>query len=139
MTAPIELLLGSHCFRHWPGNRAAQPPTAKDIIDAVKRGLARDTKTLPKLEHGEPLSAEATATLELLKVLLRSAAAQHKVAPRLIADSEDLERLATENEPDIVALAGWRRKLFGDDALALKRGETALTLQNGEVRLVPAR
>ncbi len=117
----------------------ARSSRAKDIIDAVKRGLARDTKTLPKLEHGEPLSAEATATLELLKVLLRSAAAQHKVAPRLIADSEDLERLATENEPDIVALAGWRRKLFGDDALALKRGETALTLQNGEVRLVPAR
>ncbi len=112
---------------------------AKDIIDAVKRGLARDIKSLPKLEHGEPLSAEATATLELLKVLLRSAAAQHKVAPRLIADSEDLERLATEAEPDIAALSGWRRKLFGDDALALKRGETALTLQNGEVRLVPAR
>ena len=112
---------------------------AKDIIDAVKRGLARDIKSLPKLEHGEPLSAEATATLELLKVLLRSAAAQHKVAPRLIADSEDLERLATEAEPDIAALSGWRRKLFGEDALALKRGETALTLQNGEVRLVPAR
>ena len=117
----------------------ARSNRAKDIIDAVKRGLARDIKTLPKLEHGEPLSAEATATLELLKVLLRSAAAQHKVAPRLIADSEDLERLATEDEPGIAALTGWRRKLFGEDALALKRGETALTLQNGEVRLVPAR
>ena len=117
----------------------ARSSRAKDIIDAVKRGLARDIKTLPKLEHGEPLSAEATATLELLKVLLRSAAAQHKVAPRLIADSEDLERLATEDEPGIAALTGWRRKLFGEDALALKRGETALTLQNGEVRLVPAR
>ena len=117
----------------------ARSTRAKDIIDAVKRGLARDIKTLPKIEHGEPLSAEATATLELLKVLLRSAAAQHKVAPRLIADSEDLERLATEDEPGIAALTGWRRKLFGEDALALKRGETALTLQNGEVRLVPAR
>ena len=117
----------------------ARSNRAKDIIDAVKRGLARDIKTLPKLEHGEPLSAEATATLELLKVLLRSAAAQHKVAPSLIADSEDLERLATEDEPGIAALTGWRRKLFGEDALALKRGETALTLQNGEVRLVPAR
>ena len=61
----------------------ARSSRAKDIIDAVKRGLARDTKTLPKLEHGEPLSAEATATLELLKVLLRSAAAQHKVAQQI--------------------------------------------------------
>jgi ribonuclease D len=117
----------------------ARSGRAKEIIDAVKRGLARDLKGLPKLEHGQPLSAEATATLELLKVLLRSSAAQHRVAPRLIADSDDLERLATEPEPDIPALHGWRRMLFGEDALRLKRGEMALTLQEGEVRLVPAR
>ncbi len=111
---------------------------ARDIVDTVNRGLQRDMKLLPKLERNDPLSAQATATLELLKVLLRSAAAEHRVAPRLIADSEDLERLATEAEPDIPALKGWRRKLFGDDALRLKRGELALTLAGGEVRAVPA-
>ena len=111
---------------------------AREIVDTVNRGLQRDTKTLPKLERNDPLSAQATATLELLKVLLRSAAAEHRVAPRLIADSEDLERLATEAEPDIPALRGWRRKLFGEDALRLKRGELALTLAGGEVRAVPA-
>ena len=116
----------------------ARSQRAKEIVEVVQRGLARDGKTLPKLEHGQPLSAEATATLELLKVLLRASAAEHRVAPRLIADSEDLELLATAGEPDIPALKGWRRKLFGEDALRLKRGEMALTLKNGEVRLVPA-
>jgi ribonuclease D len=111
---------------------------AREIIDAVKAGLARDVKTLPKLERSEALSAEASATLELLKVLLKSAAAEHRVAPRLIADSDALEQLATEAEPDIPALAGWRRKLFGEDALRLKRGELALTLIKGEVRVVPS-
>ncbi len=111
---------------------------AREIVDTVNRGLLRDMKSLPKLERNDPLSAQATATLELLKVLLRSAAAEHRVAPRLIADSEDLELLATESEPDIPALKGWRRKLFGDDALRLKRGELALTLAGGEVRAVPA-
>ena len=111
---------------------------AREIIDAVKAGLARDPKTLPKLERSDALSAEATATLELLKVLLKSAAAEHRVAPRMIADSEALEQLATEGEPDIPALAGWRRKLFGEDALRLKRGELALTLVKGEVRAVPS-
>ena len=71
-------------------------------------------------------------------MLLRSAAAEHRVAPRLIADSEDLERLATEAQPDIAALRGWRLNLFGDAALRLKRGELALTLVKGEVRVVPA-
>lgn len=111
---------------------------AKEILEAVKAGIARDPKSLPKLERSESLSAEATATLELLKVLLKSAAAEHRVAPRMIADGDALELLATESEPDIPALHGWRRKLFGEDALRLKRGELALTLVNGEVRAVPS-
>jgi len=116
----------------------ARSQRAKDIIDAVKAGLARDPKTLPRIERSEALSAEATATLELLKVLLKSAAAEHGVAPRIIADSDDLEQLATSDAPDILALQGWRRTLFGDAALKLKRGELALTLVDGEVRAVPA-
>lgn len=111
---------------------------AREIIEAVKRGLARDPKTVPSPNHGTQLSAEATATLELLKVLLKASAAKHRVAPRLIADSGDLERMAGEGEPDVPALKGWRRQLFGEDALRLKRGEVALTLRKGEVMLVPS-
>ncbi|MCB1522222.1 MAG: ribonuclease D [Hyphomicrobiaceae bacterium] len=106
---------------------------AREIVEAVKAGLARDTKTVPPLRQGQPLSAEATATVELLKVLLKASAARHGVAPRLIADSSDLERIAAEQEADVAALKGWRRSLFGEDALALKRGELALTLVDGEV------
>ncbi len=111
---------------------------AREIIEAVKKGLARDPKTLPALNHGNQLSAEATATLELLKVLLKASAAKHKVAPRLIADASDLERMAGEAEPDVPAMKGWRRQLFGEDAVRLKRGELALTLIKGEVVLVPS-
>lgn len=114
----------------------ARSQRARDIIEAVKAGIARDPKTLPRIERNEALSAEATATLELLKVFLKSAAAEHGVAPRIIADSDDLEALATSDEPDILALQGWRRALFGEAALKLKRGELALTLVNGEVRAV---
>ncbi|WP_439542122.1 ribonuclease D [Hyphomicrobium sp.] len=111
----------------------ARSQRARDIIDAVARGLERDPKTVPPLTHSQPMTAEATATIELLKVLLKAAAARHRVAPRLIANSEDLERIASEAEPDVAAMKGWRRQLFGDDALKLKRGELALTLSKGEV------
>jgi len=116
----------------------ARSQRAKEILEAVKVGLARDPKTLPKIERNEALSAEASATLELLKVLLKAAAAEHGVAPRIIADSEDLEQLATSDEANILALQGWRRTLFGEAALKLKRGELALTLVKGEVRAIPA-
>ncbi len=115
----------------------ARSARAKDIIEAVKRGVARDMKTVPPLTNGAPLSAEATATTELLKVLLKSAAARHRVAPRYIAGSEDLERIASETDPDVLALTSpWRREVFGDDALKLKRGELALTLKDGEVMAI---
>lgn len=109
---------------------------AREIMDAVKAGLERDPKALPQLNHARAVSAEAGATIELLKVLLKAAAAKHRVAPRLIADAEELERIAAEDEPDVLALKGWRRQLFGDDALKLKRGELALTLAGGEVMVL---
>lgn len=116
----------------------ARSARAKEIIEAVKRGLDQDFKLLPRIPQHQPLSAEATATLELLKVLLKAAAARNRVAPRLIADSSDLEAIATSSEPDVAAMQGWRRQLFGEDALRLKRGELALTLANGEVLAIPA-
>jgi ribonuclease D len=111
---------------------------ARDIVEAVKRGLQRDLKTLPPVTRGQQLSAEASALIDLLRVLLKASAARHRVAPRLVAGSDDLERIALEAEPDIAALKGWRRRLFGEDAMRLKRGEIALTLENGEVVTIPA-
>jgi ribonuclease D len=106
---------------------------AKDIIAAVRRGLDRDPKTLPALRSGLALSADKSALVELLRVLLKACAARHRVAPRLIADSDDLERIAAEDQPDVPALKGWRYDLFGADAERLKRGETALTVSKGEI------
>jgi hypothetical protein len=48
------------------------------------------------------------------------------------------EAIASQRNPDVPALKGWRRELFGEDALRLKRGELALTVRNGEVVAVPA-
>jgi ribonuclease D len=111
----------------------ARSGRAKEIVEAVKRGLKRDPKTIPPLREGSGLPAEKTATVELLRVLLKACAARNKVAPRLIADADDLERLAMEDEPDIAALKGWRYQLFGAEAQRLKRGEVALKVEGGEV------
>ncbi|MFV0298362.1 MAG: ribonuclease D [Hyphomicrobiaceae bacterium] len=111
----------------------ARSARAKEIVEAVKRGLKRDPKGLPPLTQGHSLPADAAAMVDLLRVLLKAAAGRHGVAPRLIADTDDLERIAVERDPDVGALKGWRRELFGADALRLKAGEVALALRKGEV------
>ncbi len=111
---------------------------AREIVDAVNRGLSRDPGSLPAINHSSGPSGDVSAMCDVLRVLLKATAQRHKVAPRLIADSEDLEAIASQANADVPALKGWRRELFGEDALRLKRGELALTVRNGEVVAIPA-
>lgn len=104
----------------------------QDILDAIKAGLARDPKTLPPIERSRPL-ANGSATVELLKVLLRMTAERHGVAAKVIATVDDLEHIAADDEADVRALKGWRRELFGEKALALKHGRLSLAVERGRV------
>ncbi|UVO34120.1 ribonuclease D [Bradyrhizobium arachidis] len=103
-----------------------------DIVAAVERGLKRDFSTLPKLEKPRN-NSNGAATVELLKVLLRMTAERHAVASKVIATVDDLEEIAADDDADVPALRGWRRELFGDAALKLKRGELALAIEKGRV------
>lgn len=115
----------------------ARSARAKEIVAVVKDGLDRDMTTVPKLNAGTALTPEATAVSDLLRVLLKACAARHRVATKLIADSGDLDRIASEHEPDVIALKGWRRELFGEEALRVKRGEVAISVIDGEIATVP--
>ncbi len=103
-----------------------------DILAAIERGLARDPKTLPKIDR-DRRSAGGGATVELLKVLLRQVSESHGVAAKMIATVEDLEAIALNDKAEVGALSGWRRDLFGTKALELKHGRLALTLERGKV------
>jgi ribonuclease D len=102
------------------------------ILEAVKRGLARDPKSLPGLHRAKP-ALNGQATVELLKVLLRMTSERHGVAAKVIATVDDLDRIAADDKADVPALAGWRRELFGEKALALKHGRLALAIEKNRV------
>ena len=103
-----------------------------DILAAIERGLARDPKTLPKL-YRERRNGSNGATVELLRVLLRHVSESHGVAAKMIASVEDLEAIAADDHAEVAALTGWRRDLFGAQALELKHGRLALTVEGGKV------
>ena len=134
----VELALAAPRTAEALGNLRAFPRgmersrAGADILAAVERGLARDPKTLPKLERDRRTGGNG-ATVELLKVLLRHVSESHGVAAKMIATVEDLEAIAADDKADVAALAGWRRELFGVKALELKHGLLALTVENGRV------
>ncbi len=109
----------------------------KDLLEAVKVGQ----ETPPPegaLDHDHRHRGKepTPAALDLLKTLLRLRCNEYGVAPRLVADADDLERLAAGGDEGIAALHGWRAKVFGNDARALREGKLAIALQRGEAVVI---
>ena len=74
---------------------------------------------------------------DLLKVVLKMKCEQNNVAQKLIATTDQLEVIAAFGaDADVPALRGWRRQIFGDDALQLMRGDLALVANGQELELV---
>ena len=74
--------------------------------------------------------------VNLLKILLRIKSVELRVATKLIATTKDLETIACEKNPDVPALKGWRRQIFGLEALKLKEGKIALSVKGNGIKIV---
>ena len=107
--------------------------TAEDIVAAVRAALDIPKDQLPKVPKHKPLSNGNGAAVDLLKVLLKMISESHGVASKIIATVDDLEAIAGDDEADVPAMTGWRRELFGETALKLKRGEIALAVKQNHV------
>lgn len=105
----------------------AEGKLGKGLLSAVSRAMDVPKEDLPKPPKQDRLPPGLGPMTDLLKVLLKRNSETAGVASRLIASGDDLERIAADDTADVPALKGWRRELFGEDALALKRGEIALT------------
>jgi ribonuclease D len=135
---------------------AAHPPESTEALErirAVPKGFAhsrfgrglmeaiaegKHAKPPEPIEHDRPRRRHepSPAAIDLLKTLLRLRAEAAGVAPRLIANADDIERLAAHEDEGVPALRGWRAQVFGNDAIALRKGELAIALEGGEAVVV---
>ena len=109
------------------GRGFAEGKLGRGVLETVERAKAVPKEDLPKQQKTERPQPGVGPMMDLLRVLLKRNSENAGVASRLIANAEDLEKIAGDDNADVAALSGWRRELFGEDALALKRGEIALT------------
>ncbi|EHS48688.1 ribonuclease D [Rhizobium sp. PDO1-076] len=107
------------------------------IVEQVNAALALPKSEMPHVQRHTHAPEGAQSAVELLKVLLRLTSEKHGVASKVIANSEDLERIAAEGEnAPVAALQGWRRELFGDLALKLISGGVGLRFVDKRVEAV---
>ncbi|MFY0623473.1 MAG: ribonuclease D [Pelagimonas sp.] len=108
---------------------------ADGILAAVKAGLERPNDSLPVLPREKDKLQVNPALADLLRVLLKAKTESSGVASKLIATTSDLDQIAA-GERDVAALSGWRREVFGEDALRLCNGEVALAAKGKNVAVI---
>lgn len=107
---------------------------AGGLMEAINIALAIPKDELPRLPKQSNAPEGSSAASELLKVLLRLTAEKEGVATKLLASSDDVDRIAAEGEKaDVPAMHGWRREVFGERALKLVRGEIALKFEKRKI------
>ncbi|MCF3642309.1 ribonuclease D [Rhizobium sp. TRM95111] len=107
------------------------------LLEAINEALATPKTDLPKLPRQVQPPEGAAAATEMLKVLLKLISEKQGVAAKVVASSDDLEKIAIDGETaEVPALSGWRRELFGDTALALIGGKVALRFIDRKIEAV---
>ncbi|MHA7868891.1 MAG: ribonuclease D [Salipiger thiooxidans] len=114
---------------------ARKGPIADGILAAVAAGVECPKDQLPKAENDRDQLQVNPALADLLRVLLKARTESSGVAARLIAPAADLDAIAAGMR-DVKALTGWRREVFGEDALRLCDGKLALTVKGRDVEVI---
>ena len=105
---------------------------AEGILASIKAGLAVAPEDMPKPDDRRAKLQVNPALADMLRVLLKAKTDQFDVAPKLIAGAADLDALSA-GERDVPALKGWRREVFGSEALKLCDGEVGLAVRGQKV------
>ncbi len=111
--------------------------SARQVVAAIEEALTLPADQLPHLAPPQEVPRGIGPLVELLRVLLKLRSEEAEVAQRLIATTADLEALAQHDGAELSTLRGWRREIFGEEALALKAGRLALTVREGKPVVVP--
>ncbi|QQA44271.1 ribonuclease D [Pelagovum pacificum] len=108
---------------------------ADGILAAIKAGQEADPEDMPRPDKSRDRLVVNPALADLLRVLLKAKAEQEGVAQKLIATSSELDEIAGGMR-DVQALRGWRKQVFGDDALRLCEGTIGLAARKNDVVIV---
>ena len=109
----------------------------ESLIKAVKTGLERDPSTLPHVNWGRDENSDSTqAAAEILKLALKIVCEREGLAPKLVANTSDIEAVADSDEAEVPLLQGWRREVFGNLALELKHGRATIGFQDGKATII---
>ncbi|HHN73289.1 MAG TPA: ribonuclease D, partial [Thermopetrobacter sp.] len=115
----------------------ARSAAGREILETLRGVAEMAEEDLPELPARRGQPPEGGPKADILKLALKIVCERERIAPKLIASAQDLERLAA-GERDLPVLKGWRREVFGGLALELLAGRRVIGLEDDRPAILPA-
>lgn len=110
------------------------------ILSTLQAAMALPPSAWPDVPKERKVEPESTGLLELLQAVMKAQAAEHDIAPSLLATTADLQALVEargqDGWPDVPVLRGWRRVLVGNLLLNVLNGGVPVAVQASTGKLV---
>ena len=107
---------------------------AKEILKVITNAQKDDPATFEQPIHTKPLTARQHVLADILQLVLKICAEKYDVAPKLVASADDIHTFIRTG--DAPFLNGWRKKVFGESALAMQAGKIAITFDPDSHKII---
>lgn len=118
------------------GQRFSNGNMGSGLLEAIAKGVNLPADQCPVVTKKVALSKGTGPLMDLLRVVLKQCCEENDVAQKLICNAADLEKIAVDDNADVPALKGWRKEVFGNLALQLKKGKIALASESGKIKII---
>ena len=108
--------------------------SAAALVDAISAAMDNADDYAPKPPKVQHMPPSLGPRVEMLRTLLRLRTEINGIAPRLVANARDIEQIAAfGDDAKVQAMSGWRREIFGQDAVDMLEGKITLRLDGEDV------
>jgi ribonuclease D len=107
-----------------------------EVVEVIAQAKQIPEAELPVVKKLQKNMKPNETLVEMLKLLLKVKCSEFHVAEKLIATSEDLNKLAISDNMEVAVCKGWRYEIFGRHAVGLKKGEIALSIKDGKIEIL---
>ena len=108
---------------------------AREVVALIRKGSSLPDDELPGVRTQARNEASVGTQVDLMTALVHQRAKENNIAAQTLASKDELEELARYPEQECALLKGWKRSLVGEELLRLIRGELALSLEGGELKV----
>lgn len=109
---------------------------ARHVVDAIRRGLECPDEDLPSFGNRNRNEENVDVVVDLMGAIVHLRAKENHIAVQTLAPHAELTKLARGKKKDCILLKGWRRKVIGEELLALVEGKFLLGLDGGNLKIV---